>query len=192
MKEERGALSLLLEGVKRGEEAACRRLYLAWRPRVLRILGEFPELDADDREDLVQEIFTRAFRAVNTLQSAVSFDRWLASIVRNRSLSALSRKRAREELTQRYGTPRESVRLISESVRTELEISLVRRCIDELAEGPEKETVRLFYVEGGLSAQQIGERLGVGKSAVTMRLERFRARVRHRLRLQVLQLRWEP
>ena len=53
--------------------------------------------------------------------------------------------------------------------------------IDGLREGPEKETVRLFYLDGTLSAREIAQRMGVGKSAVTMRLERFRARVRREL-----------
>ena len=53
--------------------------------------------------------------------------------------------------------------------------------IDGLREGPEKETVRLFYLEGTLSAREIAVRMGVGKSAVTMRLERFRAKVRAEL-----------
>ncbi len=53
--------------------------------------------------------------------------------------------------------------------------------IDSLREGPEKETVRLFYLEGTLSAREIAQRMGVGKSAVTMRLERFRARIKEQL-----------
>ncbi|HET9452097.1 MAG TPA: RNA polymerase subunit sigma, partial [Aggregicoccus sp.] len=40
---------------------------------------------------------------------------------------------------------------------------------------------RLFYVEGELSAREIAEQLGLGKSAITMRLERFRARVKREL-----------
>ena len=36
-------------------------------------------------------------------------------------------------------------------------------------------------LDGTLSAREIAQRMGVGKSAVTMRLERFRARVRREL-----------
>jgi RNA polymerase sigma-70 factor (ECF subfamily) len=57
----------------------------------------------------------------------------------------------------------------------------VRDVIEGLREGPEKETVRLFYLEGTLSAREIAQRMGVGKSAVTMRLERFRAKVKKQL-----------
>jgi len=63
----------------------------------------------------------------------------------------------------------------------EAELRAVRDIIDSLREGPEKETVRLFYLEGTLSAREIAARMGVGKSAVTMRLERFRAKIRLQL-----------
>ena len=190
---DREALVRLLEGVKRGEEAACRQLYLTWRPGVLRLLEGFAQLDSDEREDLVQDIFTRAFRAIGNLKSPETFEGWLYSIARNRGLSALSRKNTRRDVTERYVQEQnDSADLIPESVRTELDITVVRRCIEALPEGPEKETVRLFYVEGQLSAREIAEKMGVGKSAVTMRLERFRSRIRRQLMLDVLNRRWEP
>ena len=190
---DREALVRLLDGVKRGEEAACRQLYLTWRPGVLRLLEGFAQLDSDEREDLVQDIFTRAFRAIGNLKSPETFEGWLYSIARNRGLSALSRKSTRRDVTERYVQEQnDSAELIPESVRTELDITVVRRCIDALPEGPEKETVRLFYVEGELSAREIAEKMGVGKSAVTMRLERFRSRIRRQLMLDVLNRRWEP
>jgi RNA polymerase sigma-70 factor (ECF subfamily) len=67
----------------------------------------------------------------------------------------------------------------------------VRRVIASLPEGAEKETVQLFYVEGKLSAREIADRLGVGKSAITMRLERFRAKVKKRVLAEVARLRGE-
>ncbi|MDP1829425.1 MAG: sigma-70 family RNA polymerase sigma factor [Archangium sp.] len=190
---DREALARLLDGVKRGEEAACRQVYLTWRPGVLRLLEGFAQLDSDEREDLVQEIFTRAFRAIGNLKSPETFEGWLYSIARNRGLSALARKGTRREVNERYAQEQnDSAELIPDSVRAELDIEVVRGLIAGLPEGPEKETVRLFYVEGELSAREIAEKMGVGKSAVTMRLERFRARVRRQLMLDVLNRRWEP
>lgn len=61
----------------------------------------------------------------------------------------------------------------------------------ELTEWEEKKTVYLFYVEGQLSARESAEQLGVGKSTVTMRLERFRARIKQELLRRVLAGRWE-
>lgn len=187
------ALARLVDGVKRGEEEACRQMYLTWRPGVLRLLEGFAQLDADEREDLVQEIFTRAFRAIGNLKSPETFEGWLYSIARNRGVSALARKHTRREMGERYLQQQEDAStLIPDSLRTELDISVVRKAIESLPEGPEKETVKLFYVEGELTAREIAEKLGVGKSAVTMRLERFRSRVKRQLMLEVLKRRWEP
>jgi len=69
----------------------------------------------------------------------------------------------------------------SHVLEKEAELRAVREVIDGLREGPEKETVRLFYLEGTLSAREIALRMGVGKSAVTMRLERFRAKIKAQL-----------
>ena len=69
----------------------------------------------------------------------------------------------------------------SEQLERERQLHAVRQLVAGMREGPEKETVRLFYIEGALSAREIAQRMGVGKSAVTMRLERFRARVRRDL-----------
>ena len=77
-------------------------------------------------------------------------------------------------------------RRVTASLEVERRVAVVRSLIEELPEGPEKETVRLFYLEGELSAREIADRLGLGKSAVTMRLERFRARVKRELLARLL------
>jgi RNA polymerase sigma-70 factor (ECF subfamily) len=41
--------------------------------------------------------------------------------------------------------------------------------------------VRLFYLEGTLSTREIAKLQGVGKSAITMRLERFRTRIKAKI-----------
>ncbi|AKF86584.1 hypothetical protein MFUL124B02_29640 [Myxococcus fulvus 124B02] len=45
--------------------------------------------------------------------------------------------------------------------------------------------------KGSVSAREIAEQMGVGKSAVTMRLERFRGRIKRELLRRVLAGRWE-
>jgi RNA polymerase sigma-70 factor (ECF subfamily) len=46
-------------------------------------------------------------------------------------------------------------------------------------------------VEGELSAREIADRQGVGKSAITMRLERFRARIKRELTARLVKARWD-
>lgn len=193
MKEIREALPSLIERARKNEPAAFRELYRDWRPTVSRLLEGFAQLEVDEREDLVQEVFTRAFKSLDGLKAPAAFEGWLLTIARNRALSALSRKNSRRDAAERYfsETP-EQAELIPEAVHAELDAEIVRAVIAKLPEGPEKETVKLFYIEGELSAREIAERMNVGKSAVTMRLERFRARIRRDLTLELLKRRWTP
>src|SRR3954447_15080285 len=160
-------------------------LYRRYRAAVQRLATTFAELDADEVDDVVQESFVRAFRALKGLKDPERFSAWLFTIARNRARSYLTARsthaRAVEEATRESNLAEESVPAASVQLEREAELRAVREVIDGLREGPEKETVRLFYLDGTLSAREIADRMGVGKSAVTMRLERFRARVRREL-----------
>jgi len=165
--------------------SAEEELYRRFRPAVARLAGSFGELDADEAEDVVQEAFVRAFRAMASLKDQDRFSAWLFTIARNRARSYLSSRatheRAADEAGREARLSGDTVPAASEQMEREAELRAVREVIDSLREGPEKETVRLFYLEGTLSAREIAARMGVGKSAVTMRLERFRSRIRERL-----------
>jgi RNA polymerase sigma-70 factor (ECF subfamily) len=173
-----------LAGGPRGR-AAEEELYRRYRPAVTRLAASFSELDSDEADDVVQESFVRAFRALASLKDRERFGAWLFTIARNRARSYLSwratHSRAAEEATREAQLLEDHAPGASQALEKEAELRAVREVIDGLREGPEKETVRLFYLEGTLSAREIAMRMGVGKSAVTMRLERFRAKVRAQL-----------
>lgn len=175
-----------------GDRDAFRDLYDRYRPAVWRVARSFGDLDVDDVDDVVQETFVRAFRSLAKLKEPTRFAGWLLTIARNRALSRLARGRSgadlAEELTRETEAAATEVLSLPDLERG-AELELVRRIIAELPEGPEKETVHLFYVEGRLSAREIAERLGVGKSAITMRLERFRTKVKRRVLAEVARLR---
>jgi len=173
-----------LAGGSRGK-AAEEELYRRYRPAVSRLAASFNELDPDETEDVVQEAFVRAFRALGSLKDRERFAAWLFTIARNRARSYLTSRathsKAAEEATREAQLLEDCVPAASHALEKEAELRAVREVIDGLREGPEKETVRLFYLEGTLSAREIAQRMGVGKSAVTMRLERFRAKIRAEL-----------
>jgi RNA polymerase sigma-70 factor (ECF subfamily) len=166
-------------------KAAEEELYRRYRPAVSRLAASFSELDSDEAEDVVQEAFVRAFRALASLKDRERFAAWLFTIARNRARSYLTSRathfKAAEEATREAQLLEDHVPAASQHLEKEAELRAVREVIDGLRDGPEKETVRLFYLEGTLSAREIAVRMGVGKSAVTMRLERFRARVKSQL-----------
>lgn len=175
-----------------GDQAAFRELYRLCRPGVVRVLRGFPTLDADDVEDVVQESFTRAFKAIARLKTSEAFGPWLLTIARNRALTHLSRKTTGERVKGDFANEAPvSGALLPESFHAEVDVGVVRELLEAMPEGAEKETVRLFYLEGELSAREIADRQGVGKSAITMRLERFRARIKRELLARLAKARWE-
>jgi RNA polymerase sigma-70 factor (ECF subfamily) len=189
---EEGEDASLVARALAGDRAAQRLLYDRHRPGVWRVARSFGDFDADDVEDVVQEAFVSAFRNLAKLEQPARFGAWLLTIARNRALSRLARRKARGELVEELTREAEAAGgeeapLPDPEAGAELEV--VRRIIADLPEGPEKETVRLFYIEGQLSAREIADRLGVGKSAITMRLERFRAKVKRRVLAEVARLR---
>lgn len=176
-----------IDAARRGEESAYRALYERYRPGVVRLLEAFGTLDFDEREDIVQDTFTRAFKSLSSLATPSSFEAWLYTIARNRAKSALAKRSSEDRTMADYvGGALDTVPPFPESLMLEVDLAVVRDLIERLPPGPEKDTVQLFYVEGQLSAREIAEKLGVGKSAITMRLERFRARVKRELMLRVL------
>ena len=175
-----------------GDAVALRTLHDTHRHAVHRVARSFAAFDADDVEDVVQEAFVRAFRNLGRLQDHRRFLAWLLTIARNCALTRLSRRQS--EAAAAADLSREldahgANEVAPHEPGAGMEIELVRRIVSELPEGAEKETVRLFYVEGKLSAREIAKLQGVGKSAITMRLERFRAKVKLRILAEVAALR---
>lgn len=177
-----------------GDPAGFRGLYDRHRPWVHRLARGFFDLDPDEVQDVIQEAFVRAFQNLASLKEPARFGPWLLAIARNRSLSRLARRRAQTVLADELGREAEATSTDTAAAPDpgiEAELEVVRSAIRELPEGAEKETVRLFYLDGTLSTREIAEKLGVGKSAITMRLERFRAKVKRRLLAEVARLRGE-
>ncbi|WP_249351159.1 RNA polymerase sigma factor [Corallococcus exiguus] len=171
----------------RGDQSACGQLYQRFHGAVRRVAQGSGVLGTAEVEDAVQETFVRAFRELPRLQHPRAFSGWLLTIARHHAY-ALSRgakawARVEEDLARELDTVAPA---LPPSLTLERRVAVVRALIEGLPEGPEKETVRLFYLEGELSAREIADRLGLGKSAVTMRLERFRARVKRELLARLL------
>src|SRR5438046_8261431 len=69
-------------------KAAEEELYRRYRPAVSRLAASFSELDPDEADDVVQEAFVRAFRALISLKDRERFAAWLFTIASNRSRSS--------------------------------------------------------------------------------------------------------
>lgn len=187
------ALALIVARAAQGDEQALAELYRRSRPAVVRLVRAFAVLDPDEVEDVVQESFVRAFRGLSRLRDPAAFAPWLLSIARNRARSRAQQKHRDDGAQEAVWAEREPevTGPIPAALQVERDIAVVRTLIAELPEGSEKQTVALFYLDGTRSAAQIALELGVGKSAITMRLERFRAKVKRELLRRLLAGRME-
>ncbi len=174
-----------------GEERAFRALYQRWRPRAARLAKAFADLDLDDVDDVVQDAFARAFGRLGALHDPARFGHWLLAIARNGALTRLARRRTTAGLFRRAAAELADEVASLPDLGVEAELEVVRGVLAELPAGPERDAVLLFYSEQNLTTREIAARLGVGKSAITMRLERFRARVKGRVLAEVARLRGE-
>jgi RNA polymerase sigma-70 factor (ECF subfamily) len=181
----------LVAGLRAGEAAAFRRFVDENSANVynlaLKLLG-----DEQEAEDVLQETFLSAFRAIDRFEGRSKLSTWLYRIAYNASLMHL-RKRDRMatlSLDQRHGDE-EQVRpvlgdllvdwskvpddqLLSAEARQEMD-----RAIAQLPESL-RATFILRDIQG-LSGAETAEVLGITVQAVKNRLHRARLRLRARL-----------
>ncbi|MCP4406891.1 MAG: sigma-70 family RNA polymerase sigma factor [Gammaproteobacteria bacterium] len=121
-------------------------------------------------EDLVQECFLRAWRSLDSLKDERSAKSWLFTILR--------RENARLHERQRPETGQIDTSQLEDSDRydTTTEAFVLRRALAALPQNYREPLI--LQVLGGFSTEQIGEMLGMSKSAVMTRVFRARKRLR--------------
>jgi RNA polymerase sigma-70 factor (ECF subfamily) len=179
----------LLVDLRAGEPAAYRHLVELNSANIynlsLKLLG-----DEQEAEDVLQETFLNAFKAIDRFEGRSQLSTWLYRIAYNASLMRL---RKREQMTTfsldehlgKAGEERVSRPLVdwSKMPDDQLLTTEARQEMDKaIAELPE--TLRSAFVLRdiqGLSGQETAEVLGITVQAVKNRLHRARLRLRERL-----------
>jgi RNA polymerase sigma-70 factor, ECF subfamily len=148
-----GAFGLLL----RDADESHRRL-------AFRLLGDRQLMD-----DVLQDAYVRAFRALPGFRGRAAFGTWLYRIVYNACLDELRRGRARREVAleeERSGSTADDV-----EERLDLAAALARLPV-------ELRVVVLLVDAEGLSYEEAAEVLGVAPGTIGSRLNRARAALR--------------
>jgi RNA polymerase sigma-70 factor, ECF subfamily len=157
----------------RCDQRAAQWLYTTYRPLVHRsVAGWLP--NAEMINDVVQETFIKAFKAMHRLEPLSNFEPWLCTIARNTSANHLrnwQRNIVRpatdcgiEDLHDVLTTTDAP---LNEDEQTDLAIEqLLSRLGDR-----DRALLTLIYYEGR-SARDVGKRLGLSECNVRMRLMR--------------------
>lgn len=183
--------SELLEGLRRGDPAACRLFVDLNSASVynvaLKLLG-----DEQEAEDVLQETFMSAFEALDSFEARSKLSTWLYRIAYNASLMRLRKRKQmtafsldrptldgdglempmRQQLVDWSAVPDDE--LLTAEAREEMD-----RAIAELPEAL-RSTFVLRDIQG-LSGAETAEVLGITVQAVKTRLHRARLRLRDRL-----------
>jgi RNA polymerase sigma-70 factor, ECF subfamily len=131
-----------------------------------------------DVDDLLQEIFVRIHRRIESLERADRLDAWIFQIARNALVDFERGRATRLERSPEQGSPGEAALDPEEPQPSEL-----AGCLGGMVgalPGPYEEAIRLTELEG-LSVAQAAERAGVSRSAMKSRVRRGRARLKELL-----------
>jgi RNA polymerase sigma-70 factor, ECF subfamily len=170
----------LVERVQAGDKSAFNLLVLKYQHRVLKLVGRFVS-DAAEAEDVAQEAFLKAYRALASFRGDSAFYTWLYRIAINTAKNALVSSRRRPvdfdldlqdpEQYDRHAklkdadTP-EGV-LLTEEIR-----EVVEKAMEQLPE--DLRTAIVLRELEGLSYEEIAEAMDCPVGTVRSRI--FRAR----------------
>jgi len=175
----------LIARVLAGDEASYGTLVTRYRDYVytiaVRIVGS-----EEDAEDVAQEAFVRAYRALPRFRGDSKFSSWLYRIATNRALTHLKKRRRRADTVDVESGSHVEAAVVddgrSEVVSPELRVRneefrrAVRAAVRELPE-QYRVVVTLFYLEER-SYKEVAATLGIPMGTLKTHLHRARALLR--------------
>lgn len=130
--------------------------------------------DAADADEVVQDAFVRAYRALSRCADPARFGAWVFQILVNRCRTAGSRRSRRERLFTADAGALEGASVAPEGERAAWR-DAIRWALAQL-DAEQREAFLLKHVED-LSYEEMADLTGAGISALKMRVKRARARL---------------
>lgn len=158
--------------IQSGQAALFGELVERYEPKLLRYAKRFL-FGHEDAQDLVQEVFMKAYTNLNSFDSSRKFSSWIYRIAHNEFINAI-KKKGREPLAffdpdTLFPHPTDPHQADHELNRQELH-SMVEQGLNRL-DAKYREPLVLFYFEG-LDYQTIAEIMHIPVSTVGVRIKR--------------------
>jgi RNA polymerase sigma-70 factor (ECF subfamily) len=132
--------------------------------------------DTMEAEDIMQESFLSAFEKIDTYSGTVSFGAWLKRIVINRSLDALSRRKAIfEDIELHVGIRDESSEETVRKEELDVKVEEVKDAINRLPDG--YRIILSLYLLEGYDHDEIAEILNISSSTSRSQLSRAKQKL---------------
>jgi len=165
----------LIDGCRAGDQKAQFQVYKLYYKAMfntsLRIVNDLMEA-----EDVMQEAFLSAFEKINTYSGSVSFGAWLKKIVVNRSLDALSKRKAIfEDIEAHTGIYDNSGEEIAYKQDVEAKVEEVKNAIEKLPEG--YRVILSLYLIEGYDHDEIADMLNISSSTSRSQLSRAKQKL---------------
>jgi RNA polymerase sigma-70 factor (ECF subfamily) len=168
-----------VESCLAGDPDAFRPLVERYQDRIfglaMRLTG-----NAEDAREIAQDVFLRAFRALDSFDLTRPFSTWIRTIAANLARDRL-RRQARGEpkaVAGFPGLPHEAPGPVADAARLE-DADRVHRAVEELP-AEARDLIAMRYFEE-LSLGEIAERTGLRRSTLKVRLFRLRRELARRL-----------
>lgn len=164
-------MSDLVERFRAGDPDAVREVYRAYAGPVTTVARSIVR-DRELAADVVQQTFTKAWRAAQTFEGNRELAPWLYSIARRTAIDVL---RSESKPTRGGHEPETDVGVQPETFERTWERYEIRLAIDELPEG-EREVIRRSHLIGE-THEQIAADLGIPIGTVKSRSARAHRRL---------------
>jgi RNA polymerase sigma-70 factor (ECF subfamily) len=172
----RDAELALVEACRRGEREAQHAFYEKYRRRVFSLIARI--VGAQDAEELVQEVFLRAYRGLEKFRGDAQLSTWMYRLAVNAALSHATRTQARQKRDlgedELMALPAEDAPATDPRLRARLE-----RALADLPAG--YRAVLVLHDVEGLQHEEIAEILGCRVGTSKSQLHKARAKMRELL-----------
>lgn len=172
----------IISKVLNGDQQAFAQLVDRYQNYVFTLSLRFTK-NREDAEEVSQDIFIKAYRALADFKGNSKFSTWLYTIVNNTCITFLRKKRL-----EVHSLDKEGVFEVADSqdsgfranrVESKSRISMVNQAINLLS-ADDAEIITLFY-KSEQSLEEIAQILGIEPNAAKVRLHRARTRLKDKM-----------
>jgi RNA polymerase sigma-70 factor (ECF subfamily) len=164
---------LIAGQIQRGQNELFGKLLERYQPKITRYTGRFLK-DTDDRNDIVQETFIKAYRNIESFDVKRKFSSWLYRIAHNECINFLKKKKLEkipffdlDILFPHISREKHQEEVNAEQIKEMLDTSMGKLDIKY------REPLLLYYIEG-FDYKEIADILHIPIDTVGMRLTRGR------------------
>ncbi|MFA6946875.1 MAG: sigma-70 family RNA polymerase sigma factor [Pedobacter sp.] len=172
----------LISKVLAGDKPAYAELMKCHQRFVFTLALRFTK-NREDAEEIAQDSFIKAYRALHTFKNTSKFSSWLYSIVYTTAMTFLRKKRLNVQSIDDEGgllqVENQVSDLKSDEVEHKSKMVYVNRAIEQLL--PDDAVIITLFYQGEQSLEEIGQALGMEANTVKVKLHRARHRLKEKI-----------